>query len=228
MDKRRRPYAAIDTFFAYSNTSQRLQQQYGHAGVLAWLLLILAAKRAPIQGQITFAGEAHFWRELGIVDPPDFDWLDFLGFLGKLKQTRKTWQNTTKTLINVQITHFEDWQKMPEAELARRRMSRKRAENTRNDTRTMPERNPNDNSTERRGEERTKVLSPKDQRSRAENAGGYAESYAAAAAWIHAQGRTLAPTAVAEHIVVAWPELEDETVQQLVDLAAQPAPEAAA
>lgn len=222
VDRRRRPFAAIDQHYPWKNTAQRLEDKFGHVGPLAWLYLILAAKRSPVQGEITAAGEMHFWHELGFRDHPGIDWIEFIDYLGRLKQTRKTWQNTQKTLINVQITRFGEWQKLPDSEFRRQRSARKRQENTRPDTGTKQELNGHGPGTERRGEETTLRESPPTGREGAPSvADGAApeRGYAAARHWIE-QGNAanLEPGQIIEHVDREWPGLDDTAIQTLIRL----------
>lgn len=136
-DRRRAPYAAIDVHYPFSDTSHALTDRFGTAGPYAFLLLILAAKRAPIQGQITYYGPTDFWQQIGWPDdeePPDLAL--FLDVLARQKQASRRGSGRRSDVArtssrprveHLQLTNFDRWQTLPRSFAEARRKSRSRA-----------------------------------------------------------------------------------------------------
>lgn len=124
MDNRRRQFAAIDPYFAYSNTYHRLQDQFGIMGPYAWLMMILCAKRALQQGSITYTSESEFWQLIGMPLDAAPDLEAVLTLLGRCKQTVRT--RSKHGLVTVTLSNFDDWQRAPgrQREAERKRASR--------------------------------------------------------------------------------------------------------
>lgn len=124
IDGRRRPWIAVSVNVAHSTTGTRLQEELGPAALAAWIGLLAACKRSPIEGRISFTSESEAWQIIGILEPKrlGFTLEEFLDVLGRLKQTRRTGNNTPRTrnktertprgrVTNVQVTHWEQWQR---------------------------------------------------------------------------------------------------------------------
>lgn len=150
-DRRRRQYAPLGVRFAHGKTGTALLTELGHSGLLAWVGMIAAAKRSPVQGTVEFVSDEDAWYQFGVLEPepPAFTVDQLLDVLGRLKQTRR---RRSGRVQYVTLTRFEDWNQDVDRELAAERMSRKRAEIARNNGRTQLEQQPNILSTEGEGE----------------------------------------------------------------------------
>ena len=201
----------------FSNTNEKLLAKFGPSGPLAWFALLAAAKRAPIQGVVSCLGERDFWNQLGLENDdhhPPFE--EFLKLLGQLKQTSRTCSGRR---LNVRISNFERWQKIPKRFSEAEKKRSKRAQNTADDTAPIDSHSAADRATERRGKETTSRESSTTHREEApNNADGGAPSggFAAASAWVENEGWCYTPGGCAEHLLEHWPELDDLTVQRLV------------
>lgn len=232
VDKRRQPYVAIDVWFLFGNTNDRLLSKFGPAGPLAWLGLIAAAKRAPVQGTLSYVNEQDFWSQIGLpqehLNGMTMDAL--LGELGKLKQTSRSGRGTHKRDVlngikttpgrggNVRITRFEQWQQIPRSFAEANRKRRKRAESTADVTAPIQRRysadSADDSATERRGEDSISV--PMGEAETTDSNGVvYAEGYDAACAWV-AENASLPPGKIAAHLIRTWPELDDHEIERLL------------
>lgn len=226
IDRRRSQFVAIDVWFMFGKTNERLLEKFGPAGPLAWLGLLAAAKRAPVQGVVSCLNEHDFWMHVGLPGEGDHPPMDeFLKVLGHLKQTSRT---TSGRRLDVRISHFGEWQKMPRLFNEAERMRSKRAQKAANGTPTTEQQSSDDSATETRGDETTYRESPPTVREGApNNANGAAPvgGYAAAHHWIETGGATnLEPGQIIDHIDRHWPGLDDHTIQQLVKNAYQAGP----
>jgi hypothetical protein len=108
VDGRRRQWIPISAMFPHDNTGTRLQEELGPGAPGVWVALLTAAKRAPIQGRVSFTSELEFWQILGIHEPErlEFTAEAFLKTLGTLKQTRRTYRGR---ITNVVITQWDAW-----------------------------------------------------------------------------------------------------------------------
>jgi len=88
-DPRRRPWIAVSVDVGLDAFGDRLQERFGLAGIGAWVLLLAAAKKSPVEGQVTFASDEEFWRLLGLRDPPGFSPSAFLSTTGQFHQTAR-------------------------------------------------------------------------------------------------------------------------------------------
>lgn len=122
------PYVPLSTTFGTGRTGTAIYDRFGLAGLGAWAMLIAAA--APT-GTVLFRHEQD-WPAIGVAQPPDFSLLEFLTFLGRRKQTRKTRHGH---VVYVELTRWSEWNKTKEREDARLRMSRYRQQSRRNDER---------------------------------------------------------------------------------------------
>jgi hypothetical protein len=109
MDGRRRPWFAVSVDVLHSRTGTKLQQ-LGPGAVEAWIGLLAAAKRSPIEGRVSYASESEAWATIGITKPEtlSFTLEDLLKTLGTQKQTRRTRRGR---ITNIEITQWERWQK---------------------------------------------------------------------------------------------------------------------
>lgn len=102
-------YARIDVDFLHKRTAKKLRDEFGLAGPLVFLALILKAKDGAVPGTFTYASEASAWEKLGLEDcQPEFTFERFLSITGRLKQTSRT---PVGRLINVKLTNYGQWQK---------------------------------------------------------------------------------------------------------------------
>jgi hypothetical protein len=110
IDGRRRPWIAVSVNVAHSTTGTRLQKELGPAALGAWVGLLAACKRSPIEGRISFTSEAEAWQIIGILEPErlGFTLEDLLKTLGTQKQTKRTRRGR---VTNVEVTHWEQWQR---------------------------------------------------------------------------------------------------------------------
>ena len=137
MDGRRTRYVPLGVYFAHGATGTRLLKRFGHAGLLVWVCLLAAAKRADIEGTLTYASDGEAWLALGLLEHrPEFTLDTFFTYTGQLKQTRKTRSGQLK---HVKITRWEDWNKTWRTELEAEKKSRKRGTNTRTLTGHYPD-----------------------------------------------------------------------------------------
>jgi len=126
VDKRRSRYVPVDVFVAFSPFGAKLNDRWGMEGLAAWMLLLAAAKREPVQGTFTFTSEAEAWTKIGAT-AASFSFDEFLTFCGRAKQTRKT---RSGRITYVEITGWKRWNDDWKRETQSRQKSRKRAQNT--------------------------------------------------------------------------------------------------
>lgn len=111
MDKRRGQHFVVDVFFPFSDTYERLHQEFGAAGPLCFIHLLAAAKRAPIQGTVSYISAHGFWQELGVYEDDQVDLDAFLTLLGRIKQCSR--RASRRGVTDVRLTNFVKWQNMP-------------------------------------------------------------------------------------------------------------------
>jgi len=131
MDGRRRQWQPISTALPWTKTGLALREKFGPMGLHVWVLVLLAAKRAPEQGVFVYVSESEGWALLGIEDaPPDFTLREFFDFTGRLKQTRRRRLNSgyraSEGRQEIVITQFEEWSQTARKELRAQKESRKR------------------------------------------------------------------------------------------------------
>jgi hypothetical protein len=109
VDGRRRHWLAISVDLMHSTTGTKLQE-LGPGAVEAWIGMLAAAKRAPIEGRFSFVNESEAWEKMGVTHPERLSYTleDLLNTLGRQKQTKKTRRGR---VTNVEITQWEHWQK---------------------------------------------------------------------------------------------------------------------
>jgi len=143
-DQRRRRYVPVDIHIAFGPFGTKLLDRFGMEGLCAWMLLLAAAKREPVQGTFTYTSESEAWVKLG-AQPSSFDWETFLTFCGRNKQTRK---RRSGRVTHVEMTGWQQWNDEHARELANAQKSRKRREKTPDNARTSPGHSPDNPSTE--------------------------------------------------------------------------------
>lgn len=128
-DKRRRQYVPLFSGFAVEGTGPKLLHKFGKDGLLTWVCVLAAAKRARDQGTFDYVSEDGGWQELGLTFPntPVFTLDEFFTFTGHLKKTRKTLRGQLK---HIEITGWEEWNDIPRRESEAARKASKRAQNT--------------------------------------------------------------------------------------------------
>lgn len=151
LDKRRRQYVPLYTGFAVEGTGPKLLSKFGTDGLLTWVCLLTAAKRARVQGTFTYVSEDGGWHELGLGCPhiPAFTLESFFTYTGRLKKTRKRVDGQLK---HIEITGWGDWNDAWRREDEAERKSRKRAQNTPDMARTLSGHSSDKNRTEVEGE----------------------------------------------------------------------------
>lgn len=107
VDGRRRRYVPLDTLVAFSPFGAKLVEKWGMEGLCAWMLLLAAAKREPVQGTFTYTSEPEAWTKLGAV-ATSFTFEEFVAFCGRFKQTRK---RRSGRVTYVSIPSWEGWNK---------------------------------------------------------------------------------------------------------------------
>lgn len=140
IDGRRSRYVPVDVLVAFSPFGTKLVDRWGMEGLCAWMLLLAAAKREPVQGTFTYTSEAEAWTKLGAT-ASGFTFDEFVTLCGRAKQTKKT---HCGRVVYVEIRGWKRWNEAFAREEASQRMSRKRAQNTR----TVDERSAHDTRTE--------------------------------------------------------------------------------
>ena len=125
-DKRRRRYVPVDVLVAFSPFGGKLADKWGMEGLCAWMLLLAAAKREPVQGTFTYTSEAEAWTKLGVT-ATSFTFEEFITFCGRAKQTRKT---RSGRITYVDLTGWQGWNDAWKREQDTERKSRKRAQST--------------------------------------------------------------------------------------------------
>jgi len=128
-------YARIDVDFMHKRTANKLLQEFGPAGPLVFLLLLLRSKDGVVPGIFTYTSEANAWEKLGLENATlDFTFDAFLKLTGRLKQTSRT---PVGRLMNVKLTRYGDWQKDAQRYEEATKKSRIRRKST-GDTRGTP------------------------------------------------------------------------------------------
>lgn len=124
----------VDVLFFHKRTCDRLLNELGPFGPLAFLSLIAEAKRSNMGGTCTFTSEADFWDRLGLAGRDvGFSMDDLLTLLGRVKQTRRT---CVGRVMNVKLTRYEQWQNDARRYDERERKSSKRRESKPDTSRT--------------------------------------------------------------------------------------------
>lgn len=154
MDKRRKRFVPLSIHFAHGATAEKLTAKFGNDGLLTWVCLLAAAKRATEQGTFTYVSESEGWKELGLGyprTPSGFTLEEFFTFTGQLKKTRK---RRLGQLRHIEITvwgeHNDAFGRQNEAE----RKASKRAQNTPDSPPTLDGQSTDDTRTEVEYEER--------------------------------------------------------------------------
>lgn len=131
---RRGRYVPMDVNVAFKRFGTKLEKKWGMEGLCAWMLLLAAAKREPVQGTFTYSSESEVWTKLGAT-AAGFDFDTFITFCGRNKQTRKT---RSGRVTYVEITGWKDWNVEWSREQDAQRKSRKRGVSTPDTKRTGP------------------------------------------------------------------------------------------
>lgn len=105
IDERRDQYVPLDSQIAFKRTGEALLKKWDMEGLCAWMLLLAAAKREPVQGTFTFASDAEAWSKIG-AQPVGFTLDEFLTFLGRRKQTSRRRHGR---LTYLEITNWGRW-----------------------------------------------------------------------------------------------------------------------
>lgn len=124
-DGRRRRYVPVDTLVAFSPFGAKLNDKWEMEGLCAWMLLLAAAKREPVQGVFTFTSEAEAWTKLGAT-AVSFTFDEFLTFCGRNKQTRK---RRSGRITYVEITGWQQWNNAYKTQRDDEQKTRKTREN---------------------------------------------------------------------------------------------------
>lgn len=135
-------WIALDAGYFSAPFIVALKREFGWAGVGVFTAFLCAAKRAPLQGEITYASDVEALILMGVgggplVDDDGKPWElgDLWAFAGKMKQTRR---KTRGTRTNVRATHWERWQQTVATSRERERKRRQRADSERDTPRTTP------------------------------------------------------------------------------------------
>ncbi len=124
-DKRRRQWVPIYSDYPKDPVALRLSETFGISGLVIWIALQTAAKRALNQGEVVLgSSDAEAWAVLGLeVFAAEFGFSirDFLAVTGDLKQTRK---RTYGGVLYVELTHFEELNQAPRTGSGRKQIPR--------------------------------------------------------------------------------------------------------
>lgn len=124
IDERRDQYVPIDSMIAFKRTGEALLEKWGIEGLGAWMLLLAAAKREPVQGTFTYASDAEAWSKIGAT-PVGFTLDEFLTVLGRRKQTSR---RAHGRLTYLSITNWGRWNALYKRRRDAAQKSRKRGE----------------------------------------------------------------------------------------------------
>lgn len=102
--RRPTPYTPLSVTFATGQTGTAILDEYGLEGLAVWAAMLAAAKYE--EGLIVFRHEDD-WGAIGLAThAPEFTLNDFLTFLGRRKQTRKTRQGR---VLYVELRRWSEW-----------------------------------------------------------------------------------------------------------------------
>jgi hypothetical protein len=137
-----RQWLAFDADFFFNPFTIRLRNQFGPAGIVAWVAFLCACKRSRTPGTIRYSTDAHLrdqlrLHDLELVDQDGKEWTldDLWTFTGRQKQTRRT---SHGGWMYVKSTHWERWQKDAQRDANAQRMAGKRRAHDAHTSRTEP------------------------------------------------------------------------------------------
>lgn len=111
-DRRKRQWVALDSWWPHGRSMQRINQEFGPAGLALYVALITAAKRERPQGSFTYVSDSDALWRLGCWSESDFPFTfeAFITRLGELKKARRTRRGHAADVV---LTDWEDWQNTP-------------------------------------------------------------------------------------------------------------------
>ena len=129
MDGRRRRFFAVDPEFPFDRLANRLLSEFGPAGVVVWIYVVAAAKRAPVEGYFSYTSDAEAWEKLGIDQQhADFTLDEFFTLTGHLHETKK---HARVGVTTIDLRRWDELQLTINRQIDAERQARSRARNTR-------------------------------------------------------------------------------------------------
>lgn len=127
-------YARIDVDFFHKNTARKLLEEFGPAGPLVFIALILRAKDGSPPGTFSYPNDPIGWDRLGLPDiDAGFTLDEFFALTGRMKQTSRRRHGR---VWDVSITRYAEWQKESRRYEEAVRKASKRAQTTADTKRT--------------------------------------------------------------------------------------------
>jgi hypothetical protein len=140
VDKRLRRYVPLDVFIAFEQPGLALKTKWGMEGVCSWALFLAACKREPIQGMFTYCTEDEGWGKLG-AKATQFSLAELFDMTGRLKKTSR---RRSGQVVYVSCTNWGKWNDEYGRQLEAEKKARSRAQNTGDNTPTVPGRSADD------------------------------------------------------------------------------------